>query len=119
MRAAVAEAQARLAARDYAGAIERARDGLAQATGTDRTERLIVLGIASYATQQSAEALARFREAQAHDPRDPRPYEYEARILAATQDVAGARAVLDRGLSRLPGEPTLMRARQALSDAPR
>ena len=57
---AAADAQARLAARDYAGAIERARDGLAQATGTDRTERLIVLGIASYATQQSAEALARF-----------------------------------------------------------
>ena len=111
---AVIEAQARLAARDHAGAIAIAREALAQARGADRTELLIVLGIASYATQQPAEALARFRDAQANDPRDPRPYNYEARIQAASQDLSGARATLARGLQHVPGDTTLTRALRAL-----
>ncbi len=116
---AVADAQARLAGRDYVRAIAIARAALSQADGRERTELLLVLGIASYASQQSSEALAWFRQAQAHDPRDARPYEYEARILATNQDRAGARAVLERGLARLPGDPALTRARQALDDASR
>ena len=56
-----------------------------------------------------------FRDAQREFPNDPRAYDFEARILAIAHDLAGARAVIERGLRNAPGAPSLLEAQKALA----
>ena len=83
--------------------------------GGDRREALLLAGVSARAAGSTAEALARFREAQRHTPADPRAYDFEARILAVGRDVAGALAVVERGLQHAPGAPSLLEAQRALA----
>ena len=111
----LAEARSRLASSDFAGAGAVARQALAKATGADKLELLLVLGISEFVTQHHAQAIARFREAQAIAPGDARPYNYEARVLAVRRDVTGARRVIERGLTHVPGDSTLTLALKTLA----
>ena len=112
----LAEARARLARGDVLGASEAARAVLAGATGAARLEPLLMLGIVEFGLQQSEAALARFREAQSLAPRDGRGYLYEARVRLNTNDPAGARGALERGITRVPGDPALTQALRALAE---
>jgi Flp pilus assembly protein TadD len=76
---------------------------------------LLLDGMANQADGEQKYALRVFREAQREFPADPRAYDYEARILAVARDVAGARAVIERGLQRAPGAPALLEAQRALA----
>ena len=80
-----------------------------------RLEALLLAGIASQAARRDSTAFARFREAQALAPHDGRAYDYEARMLFASHDMVGARAVVERGLRNVPGDKALTQALQVLS----
>ena len=113
----ISEAHARLAAGDAAGAraaLQRALQGL---SGAARLEPLLLLGVAEFGGERNAEAVAAFREAQQVAPRDPRAYTFEARVLLAANDAAGARRALERGLARAPGDTTLTRALRTLEES--
>ena len=112
----LAEARARLARGDVLGASEAASAVLAGATGAARLEPLLMLGIVEFGLQQTEAALARFREAQSLAPRDGRGYLYEARVRLNTNDPDGARGALERGISRVPGDPALTQALRALAE---
>ncbi len=108
------DARARLARGDVAGAGEVARRLLASASGVARLEPLLMLGVTEFGAQRNERALAYFEEAQATAPTDTRAYNYEARVRLAANDLAGARRALERGLVRVPGDPTLTRALREL-----
>ncbi len=110
----LSEARALLARGDGAGASTIARRVLAQSQGTARFEPLLTLGIAEYMARHADAALARFAEAQAVNPADPRAYNFEARVRLTSGDPKGAIQALDRGLMRAPGDSTLVLARRAL-----
>ena len=112
--AGLAAARARLSSGDAAGAGTLVRQLLAEATGPERLEALLLLGIAEFGAQRSTQALAAFAEARLLAPTDPRSYDFEARLRLAAQDVAGARAALARGLAQAPGDSVLVRALRAL-----
>jgi spermidine synthase len=112
-------AQARRQAGDLAGsgvAAERAL-ALPRAEPAARLEALLLAGMAAQAGHRTARAFECFRAAQALAPRDPRAYDYEARVRFAANDVEGARAVVTRGLAAAPGDPALTQALQALTRA--
>jgi hypothetical protein len=111
---------------DYAGLARELGDVLASGMlagiairrgvqGPLRLEALLLDGMANQADGEQKYALRVFREAQREFPADPRAYDYEARILAVARDVAGARAVIERGLQRAPGAPALLEAQRALA----
>ena len=112
--ATVAQARARLASGDPAGAGSLARTALATAVGAERLEPLLVLGITEFAAGRHAAALEQFQDAQRVAPLDARAYNYEARVRLAERDVTGARAALERGLGRVPGDAALLQALRAL-----
>ncbi len=103
---------------DVAGSGEAARVALRSGVaGAQRVEALLHAGMAAQAVNQSAEAFAHFREAQAVAPSDPRGYDYEARMLVRARDLTGARAVVERGLRHAPGDASLLEASRALARA--
>jgi hypothetical protein len=81
-------------------------------------EALLLSGMAEQAGRRDSVAYARFRQAQALAPHDGRAYDYEARMRFAARDLAGARAVVERGLRNVPGDPALKQALQVLSQQP-
>ncbi|HXS83390.1 MAG TPA: fused MFS/spermidine synthase [Methylomirabilota bacterium] len=113
----LADARARLAAGDVAGASAAARSLLATARGPSRLEPLLLVGVAEFGVAHEAEALAAFAEAQSIAPRDPRAYAFEARVRLAGGDAAGARGALARGLARSPADSVLKRALHVLEGA--
>ncbi len=117
--AVVMLAQTRRATGDVVGSGALAERALARpgATPALRLEALLLAGMAAQADHRTARAFACFREAQASAPRDPRGYDYEARMRFAARDLAGARAAIARGLERVPGDPTLTQALEVLTQA--
>jgi spermidine synthase len=83
-----------------------------------RLEALLLSGMAEQAAKRDSSAFARFREAQDLAPHDGRAYDYEARMRFAARDLAGARAVVERGLRNVPGDAALTQALQVLSQQP-
>jgi spermidine synthase len=83
-----------------------------------RLEALLLSGMAEQAAKRDSLAFARFREAQDLAPHDGRAYDYEARMRFAARDMAGARAVVERGLKNVPGDAALNQALQVLSQPP-
>lgn len=112
-------AQLRRQAGDVAGSGAAAEHALALPGGEPaaRLEALLLAGMAAQAGHRTARAFECFRAAQALAPRDPRGYDYEARVRFAAHDVEGARAVVTRGLAAVPGDPALTQALQALTQA--
>ncbi len=110
----VAQATSPWTGGDVSGAAAGARLLLASTTGPARLEPLLVLGLSEFAAQRHAEALACFREAQAVAPSDVRAYNFEARVRLAARDVTGARRAIQRGLTHVPGDSTLVRSLRAL-----
>jgi spermidine synthase len=80
-----------------------------------RLEALLLSGMAEQAARRDSVAFERFAEAQALAPHDGRAYDYEARMRFAARDLAGARAVVERGLRNVPGDAALTQALQVLS----
>jgi spermidine synthase len=85
------------------------------ASDAARLDALLLSGMASQAARRDSTAFARFREAQALAPHDGRAYDYEARLRFTSRDFTGARAVVERGLRNVPGDPALTQALQVLS----
>lgn len=108
------EARALLARGEAARAKTVAARALAGAAGPARLEPLIVLGIAEFAGGHPELALGHFSEAQSIAPRDPRAYNFEARVRITSGDAEGARRALARGLANIPGDSALVLARRAL-----
>jgi len=80
-----------------------------------RLEALLLSGMAEQVARRDSTAFARFREAQDLAPHDGRAYDYEARMRFAARDLAGARAVVERGLRNVPQDAALTQALQVLS----
>jgi len=68
------------------------------------------LELASYyvASGRRQEALGCYERYCAQHPRDERGYAYQGLLLGTMGDFDGARAVLDRGIARLPGRALLL-----------
>lgn len=115
----LALAQARWEGGEFAPAGSAARRALLGLTGAKRLEPLLVAGMSAFHDGRSSEALGYFREARTVVPTDARGYDYEARVRVTTGDRAGARAVVEQGLVRLPGNPVLLQAQRALTLARR
>lgn len=113
----LALAMARRGAGDLPGSGAAARHALAGLAGASRVEALLLMGMSAHAAHRTAEAFASFREAQRLAPTDARGYDYEARVLFAAGDLAGARTAVMRGLAHVPADPTLTQALQALTQA--
>src|SRR5262249_8009372 len=82
----------------------RTRPGITPAL---RLGALLLAGLSAHAAHRTARALECFHAAQQLAPNDPRGYDFEARVWLASQDLATARAVVEKGLGRRPGDPTL------------
>jgi predicted Zn-dependent protease len=107
--------QARLEAGDEAGASEAADHALASLTGSERVEPLLVAATVAWRQGRTARALERVRELQTLSPLEARGYDLEARIRVTSGDRRGAAAAIERGLARIPTDPTLLTARRALA----
>jgi len=102
---------------DAAGSGAAAERALAGLTGGPRVEALLLAGMAAQAEHRTTRAFACFREAQTLAPQDPRAYDYEARVRFGARDLIGARAAVERGLARVPGDKSLLQARLVLAHA--
>ena len=89
------------------------------ALGPTRVEALLLAGMAEQAAKRDSLAYARFREAQKLAPHDARGYSCEARMLFSARDLAGARAVAERGLRNVPGDMALTQMLEELSQTTR
>ena len=107
--------QARLEAGDEAGAGVAAEHALASLTGADRVEPLLVATTVAWRQGRTARALDLVHELQNVAPLEARGYDLEARIRVTSGDRRGAVAAIERGLARIPTDPTLLTARRALA----
>ncbi|MFM7232618.1 MAG: fused MFS/spermidine synthase [bacterium] len=108
-------AMARLEAGDVPGARGAAETAAAGLTGGERVEALVVAGSAALRLREDARALTHAVALQRAAPDDPRGYDLEARIHMLRGERDAARAAVERGLARVPGDASLQQARRALS----
>jgi spermidine synthase len=111
-------ADRRRLAGDFAGAerylarVRADRDTVVQA------DAALIAGMLEFDRQHPFAAAARFRQVQKWTPDREDGYVYEARARAAAGDSAGARAAIERGLERLPGQSDLTGLLATMGHAP-
>jgi tetratricopeptide (TPR) repeat protein len=107
-------ADQRRIAGDLAGADHALARGRADPAPELVAERALVGGMIDLARGNPAAAAERFREAQRANPEGAQGYLFEADARRQAGDLAGAEAVLRRGLEALPGDRRLTAALEKL-----